>query len=271
MPERQYTITPVSQANAARVATVFRAIYGYDFPVKYVYHAGQVMREINEGRLAAALAFDETGTPAGYISMFKCAPNPKLWEGGNVLVVPGHGSGNLASMLMRYYLQPQNVPDRFSDGVFGEAVCHHYFTQLTCSKSGFTDCALALDQVDSSGFREHLGLIPGEWPVCFNLWNIRSRMSHSTFRTAMQRFCGTCLLHCALVVSCHRRPHYRIPERQIEKMIFTSRQVPGGFRSAPSAATGWVFWMICCMRPVNAGLKAFRSCCRHRCHIPARQ
>lgn len=155
MPEQQYTITPVSQAEAAKVATVFRAIYGDDFPVKYVYHADRIMREINEGRLAAALAFDETGTPAGYVSMFKCAPNPKLWEGGNVLVIPEHGRGNLGAMLMRYYLQPQNVPDRFSDGVFSEAVCHHYFTQLTCSKSGFTDCALALDQMDSSSFKEH--------------------------------------------------------------------------------------------------------------------
>ena len=155
MPERKYTITPVSQANAAKVAAVFRAIYGDDFPVKYVYHAAQIMREINEGRLAAALACDKTGTPAGYVSMFKCAPNPRLWEGGNLLAVHEQGSDNLASMLTRYYMQPQNLPDRFNDGVFGEAVCHHYFTQMICRKSGFADCALALDQMDSSGFRKH--------------------------------------------------------------------------------------------------------------------
>lgn len=155
MPVQQYTIIPVSQAEAAKVATVFRSIYGDDFPVTYVYHADQIMHEISEGRLAAALAFDEAGTPVGYISMYKCAPNPGLWEGGNLLVVPEHGSSDLSSMLMQYYLQPQNLPDRFSDGVFGEAVCHHYFTQLNCAKSGFIDCALALDQLDSSIFREH--------------------------------------------------------------------------------------------------------------------
>ncbi len=155
MPERHYTIKTVSQTDAAKVATVFRVIYGDDFPVKYVYHADQIMREINEGRLAASLAFDEAGTPVGYVSLFKCSPNPRLWEGGNLLVVPECGSGNLASMLMQYYQQTANLPDRHTDGVFGEAVCHHYFTQLTCAKSGFTDCALALDQMDSSGFREH--------------------------------------------------------------------------------------------------------------------
>ena len=155
MSEQQYTITPVSQADAAEVATIFRAIYGDDFPVKYVYHADQIMQEINEGRLASALAFDDSGVLVGYVSAYKCAPNPRLWEGGNLLVIPEHSSGNLATIMMQYFLQPANLPDRFSDGIFAEAVCHHYFTQLSCSKSGFTDCALALDQLDSSSFREH--------------------------------------------------------------------------------------------------------------------
>jgi len=155
MQEQQYTITAVSQANAANVATVFRAIYCDKYPVRYVYHANQVMQEINDKRLAAALAFDESGTPVGYVSMYKCAPNPRLWEGGNLLVVPGHSNGNLASMMMQYYLEPQNLPEQLSDGIFGEAVCHHYFTQMNCSKAGFSDCALALEQMDSSSFIEH--------------------------------------------------------------------------------------------------------------------
>ena len=151
----QYTIASVSMTNAAGVAAVFRAIYGNDFPMQYVYHADQIMSEIREGRLAASLALDTSGTPVGYVSAFKCAPNPRLWEGGNLLVVPDHGKDNLAWLLMRHYLQPEHLPDPFSDGTFGEAVCHHYFTQLGCAKAGFSDCALALDQLDASSFKEH--------------------------------------------------------------------------------------------------------------------
>ena len=153
--ERRYTITAVSESNAAEVANVFRAIYGDDFPVKYVYHADQLMGELNEGRLAASLAFDEKGTPAGYVSAFKCAPNPQLWEGGNLLVIPAHGDGELAWMLMQHYLRPASLPGSQGDGIFGEAVCHHYFTQYNCAKAGFVDCALALDQLDAASFREH--------------------------------------------------------------------------------------------------------------------
>lgn len=150
-----YTITAVNVANAASVATVFRSIYGDAFPVQYVYHADQVMEEINAGRLAASLAFDSQGNVTGYISFFKCAPNPNLWEGGNLVVVPGCGSGDLAWSLMRHYLQPGKLPGMQSDGIFGEAVCHHYFTQVGAVKLGLAVCGLALDLLDGASFSEH--------------------------------------------------------------------------------------------------------------------
>ncbi|OQX10540.1 MAG: hypothetical protein BWK76_20550 [Desulfobulbaceae bacterium A2] len=155
MAEQSYHIEPVTSANAAAVAVVFRSIYGDDFPVPYVYDVGQLLREIDSGRLAASLAFDRDDAPAGYVAAFKCAPNPRLWEGGNLVVVPAHGQGNLAWLLLRHYLQPGRLPGPVGDGIFCESVCHHYFTQLGCSKAGFFDCALGLDQLDAASFREH--------------------------------------------------------------------------------------------------------------------
>ncbi|HQB39965.1 MAG TPA: hypothetical protein PL053_11920, partial [Deltaproteobacteria bacterium] len=49
-----------------------------------------------------------------------------------------------------------DLPDQHNDGIFEEAVCHHYFTQLGCSKLGFIDCALALDHMNSASFKEHV-------------------------------------------------------------------------------------------------------------------
>lgn len=150
-----YTITAVNVTNAASVATVFRSVYGDAFPVQYVYHADQVMDEINAGRLAASLAFDNQGAVIGYVSFFKCAPNPKLWEGGNLVIVPGCGKDELGWGLMQHYLQPGNLPGLQSDGIIGEAVCHHYFTQVGAVKLGFAECGLALDLLDGSSFSEH--------------------------------------------------------------------------------------------------------------------
>lgn len=155
MSDGQYGITPVSASNAAHVATVFRSVYGDSFPVSYVYHPELIMEEIDAGRLAASLALDGTGAPIGYVSAFRCAPNPLLWEGGNLVVVPGSDDGELAWTLLQHYLQPGMLPGPPGDGIFGEAVCHHYFTQLGCSKAGFFDCAIALDQLNAASFTEH--------------------------------------------------------------------------------------------------------------------
>jgi len=149
-----YSITPVTAENAVKVATVFLALYGDNFPVSYVYHPDQVLGEINAGRLSALLALAPDGEPIGYASVFKSSPNPALWEGGNLLVMPKHSRGNLAWDLFQYYLQPERMPGPPGDGMFVEAVCHHYFTQLGCAKTGFVDCALALDQMNGADFVE---------------------------------------------------------------------------------------------------------------------
>jgi hypothetical protein len=58
-------------------------------------------------------------------------------------------------MLLQHYLRPASLPGGLGDGIFGEAVCHHHFTQYNRAKAGFVDCALALDQLDAASFREH--------------------------------------------------------------------------------------------------------------------
>ena len=155
MSNASFSIEPITGQNAAHVAGVFRAIYGDDFPVAYVYDADLLLAEIAGERLAAALAVNADGCPAGYVSCYKCAPNPRLWEGGNLIVVPEYSASSLALSLADHFLQPGNLPSGRSDGIFGEAVCHHYFTQVSCAKAGMTAAALALDQLDGASFKQH--------------------------------------------------------------------------------------------------------------------
>lgn len=153
--ESAYVIKPVDASRANMVPQVFRSIYGDNYPVEYVYHSDQIMSKIRAGRLKSSLALDAGGMPIGYIAMYRSAPSPGLWEACNLLVVPGCGSGDLAWVLLQHYLHPENRSDTDCDGIFEEAVCHHYFTQLGCSKLGFVDCALALDHMDGGSFKEH--------------------------------------------------------------------------------------------------------------------
>ncbi len=155
MSENTFRIVPVDSTNAALVGALFRSVYGEDFPVKYVYRPHLLEREIIEERTVASLALDKSGEPAGYVSLFKNAPNPRLWEGGNIIVHPAYKHTDLAIRLFDRYSGSAVHQILNGDGIYGEAVCHHYFTQLACSKSGMADCAIQLDQLDGAGFKEH--------------------------------------------------------------------------------------------------------------------
>ena len=152
--QEKYRIVAVGKENARLVGTVFRALYGEDFPVRDVYQPEALLREIRNGELTAALAIDAADRPVGYISFFKSTPNPCLWEAGNMLVVPEHARSGVAGLLTQYYFDPTMCRLTDSDGIFGEAVCCHYFTQVGAIKAGLVDCALELDQLDGASFKD---------------------------------------------------------------------------------------------------------------------
>ncbi len=87
MIDGEFKIVPVDSANAGDVGGVFPSVYGDGFPVKDVYDSAVLAREIAAGRVTAFLAFDRQGQPAGYVSLFKSAPNPRLWEAGNLMSI----------------------------------------------------------------------------------------------------------------------------------------------------------------------------------------
>ena len=152
--EDLFQIVAVDELNASHVGAVFRSVYGDDFPLKYVYQPESLWKEIKEGRLASALAFDMTGRAAGYIAMYKNAPNPRLWEAGNMVVDPVYKLTNVSSLLRNYYFDPNFCKKGDNDGIFGEAVCCHYFTQVSGIKSGMSDYALELDQLAGDSFKD---------------------------------------------------------------------------------------------------------------------
>ena len=84
--------------------------------------------------------------------MFKNAPNHNLWEAGNLVVVPDYKQTDVSSLLFAAYFNDALSAGTTSDGLMGEAVCCHYFTQVGNIKAGAADVALELDQLDGPSF-----------------------------------------------------------------------------------------------------------------------
>ncbi len=142
------TIKKVDATCVDAVPGIFRSVYGDGFPVDYVYHGDRIMEEISAGRLRAYLMLDAEKTPVGYAAAFPNAPNLRLWEWGNLMVVPEKGGNQLFWDL---FFHVSNQEKTFVSGVdsrFTEAFCHHYMTQMVWSKIGFVDCAIALGQMN---------------------------------------------------------------------------------------------------------------------------
>lgn len=154
MPDASFRIVPVDATNAHHVATVFRSVYGEDYPVRDVYQPDTLIKVTGSGELSSLLAFDMDGRAAGYASMYRAAPNPRLWEAGNLVVVPEYSKTDISFRLIRSCFNLASQMTDNTDGVFGEAVCSHYFTQINAVKNGMIDCALELDQLDGESFKD---------------------------------------------------------------------------------------------------------------------
>lgn len=149
-----FRITAVDASNAHLVGDVFRSIYGEDYPVRDVYRPDVLLKEIEAGRLMCSLVLGPDGAAAGYASMFRTAPNPRIWEAGNMIVSPGHTGADIAEQITLHYADfIRDVLSR-ADGIYGEAVCSHYYTQVAMNKFGMVDCGIELDQLDGTSFKD---------------------------------------------------------------------------------------------------------------------
>jgi hypothetical protein len=157
LSDPSFRIAAVDAANACHVASVFRSVYGEDFPVRDVYHPEILWQDIQAGRLASGLAFDGNGRVAGYISMFKSAPNPRLWETGNMVVVPEYTRTDISLRLIQFFTDLMESRKHDMDGIFMEAVCSHFFTQIGAAQLGMLDCAFELNQLDGASFKNGKG------------------------------------------------------------------------------------------------------------------
>ena len=133
---------------------VFRSTYGEDYPVKDVYRPDVLLKEIEAGRLACTLFLNEDDRPAGYASMFRTAPNPRIWEAGNMIVVPEYAGADITQRIVLHYANYIHDLLNRADGIYGEAVCSHYYTQVTMNKAGMVDCGIEMDQLDGTSFKD---------------------------------------------------------------------------------------------------------------------
>lgn len=153
MTETAFILQRADETNVAFIPEIFRSVYGAAYVDPAVYQPEALLQKISQGKLMAVLALDPGGRPAGYAALGAEAPNPFLWEEKGLVVVPEYNKTDVATSLISYWGEMSAWPTA-AVGVFGSPVCHHYFSQVFCAKSGWVASTIQLDLFDAAIFRD---------------------------------------------------------------------------------------------------------------------
>lgn len=139
--------------DAPGVAALFRTVYGQGYPVKTYYDPQALIQANQNGEIISAVARTPKGDIVGHNAMYRIAPCPKVYEGGAAMVLPAYR--NTAKLFSRMVATGiQAVPVFGGEGVYGEHVCNHLFTQKTAVSLGNITMGLEPDLMPAQAYEQ---------------------------------------------------------------------------------------------------------------------
>lgn len=125
--------------------------YGDRHPFEYVYDPEEIARLFAAGEQHAMVARDKSGVVVGMIGLYRCAPNPRIFELAQLMLLSGQGGRGVASELWRRAMN--ELPKVIGAvSIFGEAVCTHAFSQRMCEETGMLFSGLVVDAIPAHAY-----------------------------------------------------------------------------------------------------------------------
>lgn len=145
----QCTVRPMMEpSDALELSKTVYKTYGYSYSHDYVYYPEKIVALNASGEVHSALAVTEQNEIVGHCALSRWSDNPQIAELGQGVVVPKYRSLGCFAKLTGYLIGIARL--RGLNGVFGEAVTVHPFSQKTALQEGLRDCALFLGLVPPS-------------------------------------------------------------------------------------------------------------------------
>lgn len=130
--------------DAAGVAALFRAVYHNDYPIKIYYDPRALIAANRKGEIISCVSRTPRGDIVGHNAFYPIAPCKKVFECGAGLVLPAYR--NTAGLLGRMLtLGIRMAPEFGGEGIYGEQICSHLFTQKSARSLGNIPMGLEVD------------------------------------------------------------------------------------------------------------------------------
>lgn len=130
------TIRLVEEGDVEKIATLYREVYGDDYPFKEFYDTEWIKRGVFDGNIRWYVAAEESGRLLGSAAVMINVGDADdlVSEIGRLVVHPGARGKNLGSRLTSAAV---DVADQFGDFSFGECRTVHVGSQVILGREGF--------------------------------------------------------------------------------------------------------------------------------------
>ncbi|PKN65711.1 MAG: hypothetical protein CVU57_09110 [Deltaproteobacteria bacterium HGW-Deltaproteobacteria-15] len=139
--------------DADGVVQLFLSVYGKDYPITSYIDPELLTRKNAEGRILSSVARTGEGDIVGHIALFCSAPFGGIRECGAGLVHSSYRKGGVSAQLFKHLFN-EAAPKFGVEGVYGEAVCNHVFTQKEVYACHSEFHALEVDLMPGSAYEK---------------------------------------------------------------------------------------------------------------------
>jgi hypothetical protein len=142
--DQEITVSLFRREDAPGVVRCYREIYGDGFPMRYVYDQEEIVKRYDGLNHRTAVARTREGEVVGTAALFRSAPNPGLYEAGQLMIRKEHRKRNVSPLLNYAVLEefPRQIPVK---AIFMEALCNYDASQGLAESRGFKPTGLEME------------------------------------------------------------------------------------------------------------------------------
>ncbi|EFL52217.1 conserved hypothetical protein [Solidesulfovibrio fructosivorans JJ]] len=147
-PGQDVAIELFRPEDAPGVAMAYYETYGDTFPLEHVYDPEEIVRRNATNDQYTVVARTPRGEVVGLFGLFRHAPNPDVYEAGQLMVLGSYRKRHLSTEFSKVALE--SLPRRLGiPVVFLEAVSNHTVSQLIALPWGLTFTGLEVECLPS--------------------------------------------------------------------------------------------------------------------------
>ena len=140
--QEPFTVDTFRPDDGEGIVTLFRAVYGEGYPIRFFYDPAAITAANREGRYYTLVARTATGKVIGATHLYLSVPGKALYEWGVGLVQNEYRNRGVNKRLGEFLCNEFAPGEPRIETLFVEAVCNHPYMQKAIGKFNFVEMAI---------------------------------------------------------------------------------------------------------------------------------